>query len=54
MTRRGSKPRKNLEQLVQDAEVRLKKLVELSEQINQLVDEREQKPGEEPGSCCET
>ena len=54
MTRRGSKPRKNLEQLVKDAEVRLKKLEELSEKINELVDAREQKMAEESGSCCES
>ena len=56
MTRRGPKPAKNLEQLVQDAEVRLKKLLELSDQINKLLEERERKPIEieKTGSGYET
>jgi hypothetical protein len=54
MTRRGRKPVKNLEQLVQDAEVRLKKLLELSDQINKLLEERERQPLEKTGSAYET
>ena len=43
-----------LEQLVQDAEVRLKKLLELSDQINKLLEERERQPLEKTGSAYET
>jgi hypothetical protein len=50
----NSKPSKNLQQLVQDAEVRLKKLLELSDQINQILEERELKATEEARSSYET
>jgi hypothetical protein len=43
-----------LQQLVQDAEVRLKKLLELSDQINQILEERELKATEEARSSYET
>jgi hypothetical protein len=54
MTLRESKPAKNLEQLVQDGELRLKKLLELSDQINKLLEERVQEPIEGAGSVYET
>lgn len=54
MTLRGSKPAKNLQELVQDGELRLKKLLDLSDQINQLLEERGQKPVEKADSGYET
>ena len=40
----NSKPSKNLQELVQDGEMRLKKLSELSEQINQLLEGPKREP----------
>ena len=55
MTLRELRPVKNLERLVQDGELRLKRLLELSDQINKLVEEHERElPGDQAGSALET
>jgi hypothetical protein len=47
MTQRRRKPIKNLQQLIQDAEARLKKLQDLSNQINQILESASESQSED-------